>query len=98
MSTHALERRVDGRELEVLDEALHRLVGRAVVDDDDLEVRVGEREQPADGLDDRDLLVVGRHQHRDLRGERRGQHLAPELVAIPLADAPQLDGRGDVAA
>ncbi len=56
-----------GREIEGLAQTLERVVGRAVVHDDDLELRIVEREERRDGrLDDRRLVVRGDdHAHGD---------------------------------
>src|SRR6185437_12758617 len=67
-----------------VDQDAGRLVGRAVVDDHDLETRVALGEQRADGLEDHGLLVEGRDEDRDPRRERRRESL---LVPGPAATA-----------
>ena len=64
------ERLAHRHEVEGLAEPFQRRVARAVVDDDHLVERVAQREQRANALDDRRLLVVGRHEHRDGRRDR----------------------------
>jgi hypothetical protein len=62
---------VHAPQLEGLDQALERPVGRPVVDDDHLELAVVDHLERADRLDDRLLLVVGRHEDRDRPGQVR---------------------------
>src|SRR4029077_11194795 len=70
---------------ELLNEALKRAVARAVVDDDDLELRVPEPEERAHGLDDRLLFVVRRHQD----GNRRSEVGLVDVPEVLEADRPQ---------
>ena len=63
-----------------------RVVRRAVVDDDDLEVRVAQRGHRLHRLDDPGALVVGRHQDGDPRRQRLGER----LVVRREVDAPQV--------
>ncbi len=56
---------------------LGRAIARAVVDEDDLEVRIGLREDARDRIGERRLGVARREQHR-----RRGA-LAAQMSLIP---------------
>ncbi len=56
-----------------------RVLG-AVVDHDDLELRVAQLQQRVDALDDPRLLVVGGQQDRDRRRQRRRQRLVDRRV------------------
>ena len=58
-------------ELKTRDELLERVVGRAVVDDDDLEIRVLELQQRFHRGHDRLRLVVGGHDEADRQVHRR---------------------------
>jgi hypothetical protein len=49
------------------------VIGRAVVDDDDLEVRHGLGERALDALADRRVGPVGGHDHAGQRGRRHGE-------------------------
>ena len=69
-----------------------RRVGRTVVDDDDLEVRVGLGEVGADRGLDPPLLVAGRDDDRDERRPRRGR---PRLRETPHGRG--VDGEEDEA-
>ena len=81
MPEHQLEGAKRRLEPEGLDQDGERPIGRAVVDHDHVVRRVVQREQRADALDDRPLLVEGRHQDRDL-----GQ-------SVPVV-RPEAGGRG----
>ena len=76
-----------GREVEGLAQTLERVVGRAVVHDDDLELRIVEREERRDGrLDDR-ALVVGADDDADGdREARRTQRLVVGAALLVAAD------------
>jgi hypothetical protein len=70
----------DGNEIEGRLEPLEGAVGRAVVHDDHLVLRIPEGEQRVDIGDDRGLLVVRRDEYRDRRRHRRGEDLVVRRV------------------
>ena len=53
---------------------VQRPIVRSVVDDDDLELRVVEQQQPAQALGDGGLLPIGGDDQRNRRRRRRAQH------------------------
>ncbi len=79
LATVLLAQHADPLEREPLGD-LGRAVGRAVVHDDDLEVRVVARRERADGTLDPDRLVVRRNDDRDRR-QVRGSQWPPPLRA-----------------
>ena len=86
--------RAGRHEAQRLDEPGERVVGRAVVDDDHLEVGIVDLEQRADGVRHADALVVGGDDDADARREpRRGEQV--EVVARSLAEASPRLGEAD---
>ena len=82
------------RQAEAAPQPLERVVGRAVVDQHDLELGVAQLEQRAQVLDHRRRLVVRRHQDRDRRvgavGEQR-----PVLAVRPAPPVGEQVEKGD---
>ena len=72
---------------ERLDHLVAGAVGRAIVDDDDLEIRVVGLEQRLDRGDDRTLLVVGRRGMSPAAG-RRGSSTKRDAVFPAVLDDP----------
>ena len=66
---HPARRRFDRHEVELVDETLEGVVGRAVVDDDHLELRVVDREQRANRVRKTGALVVRGNEDADPRRE-----------------------------
>src|SRR5438105_15180705 len=66
-----------------------RRVGRAVIDDDELEGAIGLREDAADGALDPCLPVVDRQDHGDLGRGHRGGRIIPTLPVEPWPPTPE---------
>jgi hypothetical protein len=98
---HDLQLRVGRRNLF---EQVTRLVLRTVVDGDDLEIRVIQREHGRHGVEHGSGLVARGEDHRDARPGRRRRHRQPGEALqttvsakdlLPDEEPPKQDGRGD---
>jgi hypothetical protein len=83
-------------ELEGLDELIQGRVGRAVVDDDDLENGIAQGQERADAVDDALGLVIGRDDDRDGLDDGHAEELAEADEGDQAAVAEDAGEREDV--